>query len=33
MILPRYSVFRMGCRGIVGKIQNKHNPPTFVKQF
>nr|DAR43398.1 MAG TPA: hypothetical protein [Caudoviricetes sp.] len=26
MILPRYSVFRMGCRGIAGKIQNKHNP-------
>lgn len=26
MILPRYFVFRMGCRGIAGKIQNKHNP-------
>nr|DAN02222.1 MAG TPA: hypothetical protein [Caudoviricetes sp.] len=32
MILPRYFVFRMGCRGIAGKIQNEHNPP-FIKQF
>nr|DAQ96180.1 MAG TPA: hypothetical protein [Caudoviricetes sp.] len=32
MILPRYFVFRMGCRGIAGEIQNKHNP-SFVKQF
>nr|DAV47374.1 MAG TPA: hypothetical protein [Caudoviricetes sp.] len=29
MILPRYFVFRMGCRGIAGKIQNEHNPPTL----
>nr|DAQ96739.1 MAG TPA: hypothetical protein [Caudoviricetes sp.]DAV71095.1 MAG TPA: hypothetical protein [Caudoviricetes sp.] len=29
MMLPRYFVFRMGCRGIAGKIQNKHNPPTL----
>nr|DAY13916.1 MAG TPA: hypothetical protein [Caudoviricetes sp.] len=29
-MLPRYFVFRMGCRGIAGKIQNKHNPP-FIK--
>nr|DAK21386.1 MAG TPA: hypothetical protein [Caudoviricetes sp.] len=29
MMLPRYFVFRMGCRGIAGKNQNKYNPPTL----
>nr|DAE88957.1 MAG TPA: hypothetical protein [Caudoviricetes sp.] len=32
-MLPRYSMFRMGCHGIAGKIQNKTQPTHFIKQF